>query len=291
MQWDDLRFFLAVARSGSLAEAAKALQASPATVGRRVTALEEKLGTRLFHRRQSGFSLTESGLEIREKAEEVESSVLRVERSALGRDHRPSGVVRLATSVEVAANLVLPHLSAFVIRFPRIVLDIVGDITVANLTKREADVALRTVRPEGNDLVVRRVGNWKCAVYASKGYADKHGLKPGMIDFSNLDLITWSEKHAERKAAQWLNQHAASANTVLRANSRRLHYMGCKNGLGVAILPCVIAGDDPDLVQLLAPEQVYISDLYMVFHQEVATTARVRAVVDFFSDRISKATK
>jgi DNA-binding transcriptional LysR family regulator len=291
MQWDDLKFFLAVARLGSLADAARRLQTSPATVGRRVAALEAKLGARLFNRNQSGYCLTESGEAIRIKAEEVEHSVLNVERSALGRDQRPTGVVRLATAIEIAANLLAPHLGEFRRRYPKIVLDVVGELDLTNLTRREADVALRTVKPQNGDLVVRRAGWWKCGLYASKSYVERHNLKPGLSDLSNLDIITWSEKHAGRRAGRWFSEHAESANVVLRANSRRIHYSACKVGIGLAILPCVLADRDPELIQILPPEQVFVADLYIVVHQDLTATARIRAVIDFFCERILKFTR
>src|SRR4051812_47613123 len=148
MDWDDLKHFLAVARSGSLADAARMLQASPATVGRRIAALEAKLGARLFDRRHTGYSLTHNGEAIRLKAEEVEDAVLKVEREALGRDLRPAGKVRIASANEVAANVIAPQLEEFRCLYPEIVLEVVEGLAPSNLTRREADIALRSVRPK-----------------------------------------------------------------------------------------------------------------------------------------------
>jgi DNA-binding transcriptional LysR family regulator len=291
MQWDDLKFFLAVARVGSLADAARDLRSSPATVGRRISALETELGVRLFNRDQSGYSLTPNGQQILSRAEAVESSVLDVERSIVGRDKQPVGVVRLATAVEIAAILLTPHLSEFHRCYPGIVLDVTGELDVANLIRREADIGLRTVPPQEGDLIVRRAGWWKCGLYSAKSYAELHNLKRGLKDLANLDVITWSEEHSGRRAAQWFAEHAQSANVVLRANARRIHYTACKAGLGIAILPCVLADPDPDLVQLLPAEQVFTADLYIVVHRDLTTMARVRAVVDFFCERILKTTR
>src|SRR5690242_14024885 len=113
MEWDDLKYFLAVARSGSLADAARSLKTSPATVGRRITALESRLGARLFDRNPAGYSLTESGEAILARAREVGDAILKVERHVLGRDLRPAGKVRLATVNEIAANIIAPQLREF----------------------------------------------------------------------------------------------------------------------------------------------------------------------------------
>src|SRR6266478_5030445 len=160
MEWDDLKYFLAVARAGSLADSAHSLKTSPATVGRRIAALETRLGARLFDRKQTGYTLTESGEAILSKAEEVEEAVLSVERETLGRDLRANGRVRLATSDELAATLIAPHFSEFRRLYPNILLEVVGRLDLANLSRREADVSLRTARPEHGNLVARRAGWW-----------------------------------------------------------------------------------------------------------------------------------
>lgn len=292
MEWDDLRHFLAVARAGSLADAARQLKNSPATVGRRVAALEAQLGARLFDRKQTGYTLTESGLAIHKKAEEVEEAVLSVEREALGRDLHVSGRVRLATSDEIAANVIVPHFSEFRRCYPRILLEVVARVELANLSRREADVALRTARPEQHNLFIRRAGWWKCGLYAAKSYAAAHDLEPGVIrDFSNLDIITWTEEFAHYRGGPWFAEHARDASVALQANSRRIHYGACKAGLGLAILPCLTADRDPDLTRLLPPEQVFVAELYLVTHRDLTRTARVRAVIDFFHQSILEYTR
>lgn len=291
MEWDDLRHFLAVARAGSLAAAARQLRTSPATVGRRVAALEARLGARLFDRSQAGYTLTETGTAIHAKAEQVEDAVLSLEREALGRDLHVSGRVRLATSDELAANLITPHFSEFRRCHPGILLEVVARHDLANLSRREADVALRTARPEQDNLMVRRAGWWKCALYAAKSYASARGLKPGIRKFSNLDIITWTEEVAHLRGGPWFAENARDATVVLQASSRRIQYGACKAGLGLAILPCLSADHDPDLIRLLPPEQVFVTELYLVAHRDLAQTARVRAVIDFLCEAISNCTQ
>lgn len=291
MEWDDLKHFLAVARAGSLVDAARQLKASPATVGRRVAALEAKLGAHLFDRKQTGYALTESGVAIHSKAEQVEEAVLSVEREVLGRDLHVSGRVRLATSDELAANLIVPHLGEFRRRHPGILLEVVAKVDLANLSRREADVAVRSARPEQNNLMIRRAGWWKCGLYAAKSYATAHDLVAGLPNFSNLDIITWTEEYAHYRGGPWFAEHAPDATVALQANTRRIHYGACKAGLGLAILPCLSADQDPDLVRLLPPEEVFVAELYLVTHRDLSRTARVRAVMDFFHQAISDYTR
>jgi DNA-binding transcriptional LysR family regulator len=174
MEWDDFKYFLAVARSGSLTAASRLLKTSTATVGRRIMALETRLGARLFDRGQTGYALTESGEAIRLKAGEIEEAVLSLEREAFGRDLRATGKVRVATAEDIASVIVAPRLAEFRRSHPAITLEIVSSWDVANLTRREADVAIRTVRPTQGDYVIRQTGVWNCALYVAKPFARAH---------------------------------------------------------------------------------------------------------------------
>jgi DNA-binding transcriptional LysR family regulator len=290
MEWDDFKHFLAVARTGSLSEAARGLKTSAATVGRRITALENRLGARLFDRAQTGYTLTESGEAIRLKAEDVEETVLSVEREALGRDLRATGKVRVATAEDIGSFVIAPRLAEFHRSYPGIVLELVSSWDVVNLTRREADIAVRTVRPSHGDFIVRQAGVWNCAVYVSRDYAAKRNLKPGLNDFRDIDVITWAEENTFR-GGDWFDEHARGAPVVFAANSRHIQYAACKASLGAAILPCLAADHDPDLVQLLPPERVRSIDLWLVAHQDLSRTARVRAVLDFLSDIVPRRTQ
>ena len=287
MEWDDFKHFLAVARSGSLSEAARALKTSPATVGRRIAALEDRLGARLFDRGQTGYALTESGEAIRPKAEEVEEAVLSVEREASGRDLRATGKVRIATAEDIATFVVAPRLAEFQRSHPGIVLEVVAGWDVVNLTRREADIAIRTVRPLQGDVVIRQAGVWNCAVYVSKDYAARRRLKPGIEDAQDIDIISWTEENSFQ-GGDWFEKHARGAPIVFAANSRHIQYAACKAGLGAAILPCLAADRDRGLVRLVPPERVRSVDLWLVAHQDLVRTARVRAVLDFLVEILPK---
>ena len=287
MEWDDFKHFLAVARSGSLSKAARVLKTSPATVGRRIAALEDRLGARLFDRAQTGYTLTESGEAIRLKAEEIEEAVLSVEREAFGRDLRATGKVRVATAEDIGAFVIAPRLDEIRRSYPGIVLELVSSWDVVNLTRREADIAVRTVRPAHGDFVVRQVGVWNCAIYVSKRYAAEHKLKPRLNDFRDIDIITWTEE-SDFRGGDWFDKNARGASVVFAANSRHVQYAACKAGLGAAILPCIAADRDPDLVRLLPPERVRSVDLWLVAHHDLIRTARVRAVMDFLADIVPR---
>ncbi len=237
MEWDDLKHFLAVARSGSLTEAARALKTSAATVGRHIDALETRLGARLFEHRSTGYVLTEIGRLIVARAESVEAAVLAVEREVASSDANLSGKVRVASTEDMASMVIVPNLAPFAARHPGIAIELVAGMSLVNLTRRDADIALRSVRPEAGDLLMRRIGAIDLAVYAARSYAEARGLEPGRVDFSKVETVTWVEEMAGLRGGSWLAEHAGAARVALHVNSSRLIYSACAAGLGLAILP------------------------------------------------------
>ena len=283
MEWDDLKHFLAVARSGSLTEAARGLKASAATVGRHIESLEKRLDARLFEHRSTGYVLTSIGQSILEKAESVEAAVLAVEREAQGNDFRLSGTVRIATTEDLGAMVITPALPDFRARHPGVDVEIVARIDLSNLTRRDADLALRTVRPERGDLLVRRIGAVDLAVYASRTYAAARSLTIESFAFEKVEIVTWVEELSTFRGGAWLSEHAARSPVALRVNTTRLLFDACRAGLGAAVLPCFGADADPDLVCLLPPQPGLSFDTGIVMHRDLAQTARVRAVADFLA--------
>jgi DNA-binding transcriptional LysR family regulator len=284
MEWDDLKYFLAVVRGGNVTAAARRLRVSVATVSRRMSLLERRLAARLFERKTGGaYTLTPAGEVARVKAEEIEQAIFSIERQVVGGDLKPAGRVSVATGDDIAAFVVAPRLVEFERRFPGISIDLVASFDVANLSRREADVALRTVRPAVGSLVIRHVGWWDLGLYAARTYADAHELRPGKIDLARAAIITWTEAYSHMNGAAWLAEHARGARIALAANSRIIQLAACKAGLGVAVLPCIAADRDPELIRLAPPDKVVSVKLWLVAHRDLARTARVRAVVNFLA--------
>lgn len=243
-------------------------------MGRHIDALETRLGARLFEHRTTGYVLTEADRLILMRAEEAEAAVLAVEREVQGTDLRLSGTVRIASTEDISTMVITPALAEFTAAHPGIELEIVGRLDLANLSRRDAGIALRTVRPEKGGLLVRRVGLVDLGVYASRKYAESHGLSAGPFDFRTADIITWVEEMATLRGGQWFAQRAVASRVAVRVNSTRLLYDACRAGLGVTILPCFGADRDPDLVCLMPPEEVLSVDAWVVMHR---TLQRQRA--------------
>lgn len=287
LDWNDLKYFLEVARGGSLTRAADVLRASPSTVGRRIAELETRLATRLFARHPSGYHLTDDGRELLGRAQAVEEQMLAFERGASGLAPAVSGTVRLATSENLATDLVIPALPAFAARHPQLRLTIVTQTAPVELGRRDADLALRLVRPSQGNLKVRRLGSLSYGVYGRRDYLARQPA-PADDPLEGRAVITWDEAHAHLPAAQWLAQHAPEAPVALAVSTLRGQIAAARAGLGLAVLPDFLVAD-PDLVRVLAPEAVFSDGIWLVLHADLAASARVRAVADFLADTVTAA--
>src|SRR5215831_20206022 len=191
--WDDIRVFLEVQRSGTLAGAARKLGVDYTTVGRRLRAMERDLGTTLFERKADRFILTEAGEEIRVAGEQMEEAALALERRALGADRSLSGLLRVATTDALAQLLVLPALGTLRERHPDIRVQLLTGPARLDIARREADVAVRYVRPEGGDLISRRLLRIAAAYYGSTGYLAKRPVPPPGTSMRGHDVVAVDE--------------------------------------------------------------------------------------------------
>jgi DNA-binding transcriptional LysR family regulator len=287
MDWNDLKYFLEVARGGSLTRAADVLRVSQSTVGRRIEALEAHLGMRLFARHQTGYFLTDEGREILARAETAEENLLAFERGASGLHPGVSGTVRLATSENLASDLVIPALPDFIRRHPQLRLEILTTTVTVELGRHEADLALRMVKPSHGNLRARRLGEMTYGVYGRRDYLERHPAH-GDDPLAGRAFIVWDEAHAHLPAAQWLAQRAPGAHVALATSSLRTQIAAVQAGLGLAVLPDFLAVGD-GFVRILSSKDVFSSDVWLVLHADLGASARVRAVADFLADVVIRA--
>src|SRR5215471_6648438 len=175
-QWDDVRFFLAVARAGSLSAAARMLGVGHVTVGRRVALLEKRLGVTLLNRTPDGFSTTSAGQAILRQCTEMESAARNLERIAAGRDSLVTGSVRLSATEALAHQVIVPAIAALRQVHPDLQVDLVASVRSLDIARREADVAVRFARPTASELVCRKLGEVGFSLYASHRYLAEHGV-------------------------------------------------------------------------------------------------------------------
>ncbi len=286
LDWNDLRYFLAVCRAGTLVGAARSLRVRHSTVGRRVEALEAALGVSLFMRAPEGFVLTKAGSEIVPFAEEAERAVVAAERRVAGGDKRIDGIVRVATSESFSGFLMrwLPELKA---QHPTLTVEVLSGNASLDLMRREADLAIRFMETTQADLICKRLCDAGWSLYASETYLAREGTPKKPTDLVRHDIVSFDETMAQSPGAIWLEEHRAGARIVVRCNSLISALNASIAGMGVAVLPCFLAETEPSL-RRLTDEVLATRAIWVVFHPDVAQIRRVRTVIDFVSTIVAR---
>jgi DNA-binding transcriptional LysR family regulator len=282
----DLPLVLALARAGTLAAAAEVLEIDQSTVFRRLNELERRLGVRLFERSASGYRLTEAGELAANAAERIETELHGLDREITGRDRQLSGQVRLTAS-ETLSYGVLPQLIArFRRTHPGIQITLAIDNRVFDLSRREAEVALRTRRPTEGDLFGRKLAEIAWTFYGSSSQRPLR-RRADALDLSGRDVIGWDEPSDRILASAWLHQHVPATQIVYRSNSLVQQLMAARAEIGIALLPCYLADPIPDLRRLMSPLAELQSELWIVTHKALKDTARIRACLTIIGDGIA----
>jgi DNA-binding transcriptional LysR family regulator len=279
LDWNDFRHFLAVHRAGTLAGAARGLRVQHSTVGRRLDALEEALGARLFLRTPDGFVLTGAGAAILPLIEEAERALAAAERLVEGGDERIEGIVRLTTS-ESFSGLLVRRLAELSTLHPQLMVEVLAGNRSLDLSRGEADLAVRIAATTQPDLVCKRIGDAGWSLYASEGYLRRRGAPASPRDLAGHDVIAFDESMAAVPGAIWLDRHGAGARVAIRGNSIPAVLNAAIVGMGLAVIPCFMGDVEPTLSRL-TPEVLGSREIWLVFHPDVARIARVRRVIDF----------
>jgi DNA-binding transcriptional LysR family regulator len=287
LDWNDLRYVLAVARGRGLAGAAETLAVDPSTVFRRLNAVESRLGARLFERTGAGYQPTAAGARMVAAAERMEREAIEVDRDLTGRDTRLEGRLRVTSSETLAYRLLTRQLGEFRARHPGISLELILDNRLLSLSRREADVALRPTRPDQDDLFGRKVADIAWTVYGARGYFAEHGRPRNPAALAGHALIGWDET-ARTRAADWLAGAAPADAVVYRSSSLVNQLVATKAGMGLAVLPCYLGDPEPDIERAFAPVADLTLELWIVTHSDLRNTARVRAFLDIVGDGVMR---
>lgn len=284
MDWDDLRFVLAVRRTGSALAAAQALGVNQSTVMRRIAHIEEALGVTLFERRQKGYRATAQGVAVAETALRVEAAIGDL-KSALSAEKRTlAGTVRLTTSESLANRLVAPCLPLFQKAHPHLRIELIADDRRLDLARGEADVALRAgSRPEGAGIVMRRMPHAAWSVYCSKAYAKEHGAPASRADIARHAILGMEGQMATLPGPRWLAAAAPDAEIRFRSNSLTNLVSNLRAGLGIASLPCFVGDSEPELVRCFPPPPELDSEMWLIVREELKAAPHVRAFADFLA--------
>ncbi|HEX2114463.1 MAG TPA: LysR family transcriptional regulator [Alphaproteobacteria bacterium] len=283
LAWDDMRLVLAIGRAGTLVGAARALALNHSTVFRRLGALEAQIGVRLFERFRDGYTPTPAGEEVIALAGRIDAEVTEVERRLAGRDLRPSGLVRVTTT-DTMVEMVTPMLASFRSAHPEIVLELAASNAIFNLSRRDADVAIRPAPEPPEALVGRRVATVVFALYAAADYLKR---RPPRLPLEQHDWAAPDDTLAHLKAAQWLNATIPAERVVFRTSSLVSLLSAVRAGIGVAPLPCYLGDSDPGLRRLGAPMHDFDAGLWLLTHPDLRRVARIRAFMDFMAPALA----
>ena len=283
MDWNDLKYLLALHRRGSLAAAAKDLGVTKATMSRRLAALEEAVGAQLFERNPAGTVLTPAGRAAASAAEDIERVTGSLDaRIADVDDSTPRGTVRFTAPPWIAGRFVIPFLPELKQRYPELEVQLVGTNQLLNLAQREADLALRNVRPSQQSLIVRKVISLGGCIYASQLYLQRKGTPCDRASLAGHDLLVY-EGLGGMPGFEWMHDGPHDANIAFRANDPEALLSAASAGLGLAAAPCLLGDGQPSLVRIEALG-IGHCDMFLVCPEELHKAPRVRAASDFVAE-------
>jgi DNA-binding transcriptional LysR family regulator len=276
LDWEDIQFFLALARHGSLSAAARALRVNHATVSRRVACLEERLGKVLFDRRAGGYALTGDGQAILEESQPMEDAALSLLRR-MDRGSSPGGPVRLTTTRVFADAFLVGRLGGFHLRYPAIELEVVTDSRPLSIARREADMALRFGPPKDSALLAQRLASIGFGFFAASEWRDR------LAEGEAVRLIGFDNDGANAPEASWLEREFPQAQRSFRSNSWTSQANAARAGFGVALLPCYLAPPEEGLYPVSLGKLPPARDLWLLLRPDLAETPRIRATADFLT--------
>lgn len=288
MDWDKLRIFHAAAQAGSFTHAGDTLHMSQSAVSRQVSALEHDLGVALFHRHARGLLLTEQGELLFRTASDVLMKLEDVQSSLTDSKEKPSGTLRVTTTVGLGSTWLTSRIKAFIDLYPEVDLHLIFDDDELDLGMRQADVAIRLRQPTQPDLIQRKLFTVHFHVYASPEYLNRFGAPNSIEDVDNHRIVTFGEQApAYLRSMNWLETEGITGTTprrsVLKVNNIVAIKRAVQTGAGIAILPDYIIDGSQNLVPILTDMQDKVPsfDTYFVYPSEMKNTARVTAFREF----------
>ena len=285
LNWDDLKFFLEVARTRKASSAAKRLAVDYTTVSRRITSLETSLGTLLFEKsRNNGFVLTAEGLRLLGYAEAIESTLHLACEQVSGSGVALSGHIRMGCTEGFGSFFITPQLSHFLDNYPDISVDILPLPHFISLSKREADIVIALERPEHGPYVCCKLCDYNLRLYATQEYLDSHAPLNSSTDLADHKFISYVDDLAFSSELLYLSNLLPGAQAQLRSTSVIAQYQAALQGRAVAILPCFLAAQDPRLIPVLAQEVNITRHFWMYCREDLRKLKRITVLWDYIRE-------
>ena len=287
--WNDLRYIIAVADGGSTLSAGRALRISQTTVARRIAALEQAIGVALFDRRQAGYILTPTGAALLDRARSVEAAATGFAEAAAAQGRDVSGTVRLTTEEIFANTLLGPMLRELHDLHPEIIIELDTARELRDLGAGEADIALRSTKsPQPAGVVGRRlcIDDW--TLYCSRDYAAQHGVPRKVDELKGHTLVGGGGGNLWRAYEAWIHELGLDDQIAMHHGTSTGLLSAIRSGFGIAVLPSIVGDDDPDLVRCLPPRKGHGRAMWLLTHDRVRHSPRVRLVIDFLYERLKQ---
>jgi len=282
--WNQVRAFLATAEEGSFSAAARALGQTQPTLGRQVSALEQTLKIVLFERVGRGLQLTPSGQELLQHVQAMGEAAARISLTASGQSQAIEGNVKITASDVMAMHVLPPVLKRLREAAPGLNIDVIAQNDIQDILKREADIAIRHVRPEQPELVVRLVQEETAHFYAAKTYLDRHGRPKDISDFSSHQFISFGDVDQMIGFLTPLGLNLTRDNFRIGSKSGVFAWELVRQGLGIAVMSDAVGSTTVEVEQLVPSMEPIIFPVWLVTHRELHTSKRIRLVFDMLAD-------
>ncbi|WP_028878107.1 LysR family transcriptional regulator [Terasakiella pusilla] len=279
--WDDLRYFLMVARTGSFSAAADSLSVNGSTVGRRIDHLEQNLGCKLFDRQRHGMTLTPDGRRLLDHVQQMEKSAAELHQMAKGADEALNGWVKISVTDGLGSFWLTPNLAGFQKAYPKISLNVMSEGHMVDLSNREADIAIRLKEPTQPDLKVKRVGVVKFHVFAAPSYIDQFGQPKNWGDLAGHKIVDYLGYKESKVLSLWQETVKNHDQVVFQSNSAMGFVSALRSGMGLGMLPRFYSHTVTDLMILDLPCDLFEMPIYLVTHEQTSQTARIQAVKEY----------
>lgn len=285
--WDDILFFLEVARTRNLARAGQKLKVDHTTVSRRIRELERSLNITLFKRSKAGFSMTEAGLRLLQFAEGMENNANAIVETVVGSEKADAfGAVRIASMEGIGSMYLTRCMADFNKAYPSIQVELITDTRLLDMTRREADIFVGFFRPKGRRLSVKKIGEFKIFLYASTGYLQRHSKPIDLKDLDNHGFIDFIDEHIHIKENRWLSDILRPVHVVFKSTSLVSQFVAVSSGLGIAMLPSYVAAHNGDLRPVL-PNYFSVRDIWLSVHEDLLHIRRIKAIISFLENRVA----
>lgn len=286
LDWNDLRYAVTLAEAGTVRAAARRLGVDPSTVSRRLAALEATLGVTLYLKSVRGYAPTAAGRRLFDSLGGLVRELEAFERGGLARgdDEGATGLVRVATTEVTAQHLLERAVPVLRERHPGLTVELVTGNSPADLTRGEADLAVRFLRPAGVEIIARSLGEVRYGLYASAGYLARRPAPPAPERLEGQDIVLPTRELRGGPEEAWLSAHAGGARVAVQSNSMPTIASAAAAGLGLAVLPTVLGDGDPRLTRLWALDAITPRTVWLLYHRDARATARIRAVATAVED-------